>query len=170
MSDKMLSALNKQIQEEFFSANTYLAMASWCEKEGLNNCADFMFEHFEEEKLHMLKFVRFINEMGGHAIVPSLEQPQKEFDSVQSLFKIAFDHEKHITSCISKLVKLANEEDNFQAVSFLQWFVEEQMEEEVIFQNILDKIRLIGDSPSSLYFIEMEIEKINMSAHGEEGE
>lgn len=170
MSDKMLNALNKQIQEEFFSANIYLAMASWCEKEGLSNCAEFMFEHFEEEKMHMLKFVRFINEMGGHAIVPALDQPQKEFESVQSLFRTAFEHEKHITSCISSLVKLANEEDNFQTVNFLQWFVEEQMEEEVIFQNILDKIKLIGNNPSSLYFIETEIEKINQSAHGEEGE
>lgn len=170
MSDKMLNALNKQIQEEFFSANIYLSMASWCEKEGLNNCAEFMFEHFEEEKIHMLKFVRYINEMGGHAIIPPLEQPQKDFESLQNLFKTAFEHEKHITSCINNLVKLATQEDNFQAINFLQWFVQEQMEEEVIFQEILDKIRLIGDSPSSLYFIETEIDKINQAAHGEEGE
>ncbi|MBK7096327.1 MAG: ferritin [Saprospiraceae bacterium] len=161
LSDKILNALNKQIEEEFYSSNLYLAMASWCDKEGLSNCAAFMYDHFEEEKMHMLKFMHYINEVGGHAIVPMIKQPPTDFDSVRSLFKDAFVHEQFITSCISNLAKLSSQENDFQTLNFLQWFITEQIEEETTFQKILDKIKLIGDSPSSLYFIEQEIEKLN---------
>lgn len=164
LTDIILNALNKQIEEEFYSSNLYLAMASWCDKEGLSNCAAFMYDHFEEEKMHMLKFMHYINEVGGHAIVPMIKQPPKEFESVQSLFQDAFIHEQFITSCISNLAKLSSTENDFQTLNFLQWFITEQIEEEATFQKILDKIKLIGNSPSSLYFIEQEIEKITALA------
>lgn len=166
LNDKMLIALNKQIEEEFYSANLYLAMASWCDKEGLVNCANFMYEHFEEEKLHMLKFIHYINEVGGHGIVPALNKPISDFSSVQVLFKDAFEHEKHITACISNLAKFASEHNDYQTFNFLQWFITEQIEEEALFQKILDKIKIIGESPSSLYFIEQEIEKL-LAASGQ---
>ncbi|MGE5355179.1 MAG: ferritin [Deltaproteobacteria bacterium] len=164
LKDKILNALNKQIEEEFYSSNLYLAMASWCDKEGLSSCAAFMYDHFEEEKMHMLKFMHYINEVGGHAIVPLINQPPKDFKSVMSLFKDAFEHEQFITSCISNLARLSTEENDFQTLNFLQWFITEQIEEEAVFQKILDKIKLIGDSPSSLYYIEQEIEKITAAA------
>lgn len=105
--------------------------------------------------------MHYINEVGGHAIVPMIKQPPTDFDSVRSLFKDAFVHEQFITSCISNLAKLSSQENDFQTLNFLQWFITEQIEEETTFQKILDKIKLIGDSPSSLYFIEQEIEKLN---------
>jgi ferritin len=164
LNEKMLTALNIQIEEEFYSANLYLAMASWCDKEGLTNCASFMYEHFEEEKLHMLKFIQYINEVGGHGVVPALNKPVSDFDSIQILFKDAFAHEKHITSCINNLAKQASELNDYQTFNFLQWFITEQIEEETLFQKILDKIKIIGESPSSLYFIEQEIEKLLTSS------
>jgi ferritin len=164
LKDKILYALNKQIVEEFYSSNLYLAMASWCDKEGLSNCATFMYDHFEEEKMHMLKFMHYINEVGGHAIVPMIKQPPKDFESVQTVFKDAFIHEQFITECISNLAQLSSEQNDYQTLNFLQWFITEQIEEEAVFQKILDKIKIIGVSPSSLYFIEQEIEKINTLA------
>ncbi len=169
LNKKIIDALNSQVVEEFYSSNLYLAMASWCDNEGLNNCANFMYNHFEEERMHMLKIFHYINEMGGHAIVPELKQPPVDYGSVQNMFKETFKHEQFITAKINDLVKLAVTENDFQTINFLQWFVEEQREEEATFQNILDKIKLIGEGPSSLYFIEQEIEKISNVAHsGEE--
>ena len=153
LSEKLYDALNKQIGEEFYSSNLYLAMSSWFDKEGLNNCAQFMLRHFQEEQVHMLKFVNYINEMDGHAIIPALPQPPKDFESAISIFKDAFEHEKYISKTIHDLVKLSSEENNYRTLNFLQWFVEEQREEETTFQKILDKIKLIGDGTSSLYYI-----------------
>jgi ferritin len=165
LKQKMAEALNKQIYEEFYSSNLYLAMASWCEVQGLSGCSDFMFTHAVEERDHMMKFFRYINEKDGHAEVPALPQPPVEFDSIQKVFESAFEHEKFISSKINELVALSNELQDFTTLGFLQWFVDEQREEEAIFKEVLDKLKLIGDGPQSLYYIDMEVEKINASAH-----
>jgi len=165
LSDTMIKALNKQVEEEFYSSNLYLAMASWCDKEGLQNCATFLYNHFDEEQMHMLKIFHYINETGGHAIVPALKQPPVEYKNVQEVFTETLKHEQYITGRINELVKLAMQENDFQTLNFLQWFVEEQREEETTFKTILDIIKLIGDGPSSLYYIEQEIAKINSQIH-----
>jgi ferritin len=169
LKDKMAAALNKQIFEEFYSSNLYLSMASWCEVQGLNGCAEFMYEHATEEMDHMMRFFRYINEMDGHAEVPALQQPPIQFESIQKIFDAAFDHEKFITSKINDLVALSVELKDYTTQNFLQWFVDEQREEEATFREILDKLKLIGDGPQSLYYIDLEIEKINARAHVEEG-
>jgi ferritin len=165
LSKNMVNALNKQIEEEFYSANLYLAMASWCDKEGLNNCAEFLYSHFEEETSHGLKIFHYLNEMGSHAIVPKLKQPPKEYNSIQSVFKDTYKHELFITDRIHALVKIAIDEGDYRTNNFLQWFVEEQREEETTFQEILDKLKIIGNGPSSLHFIEQEIEKLSNKIH-----
>jgi len=165
LSTNMLNALNKQIQEEFYSANLYLAMASWCDKEGLNNSATFLYSHFEEESRHALKIFHYINEMGGHAIVPELKQPPVEYESIHKIFEDTFQHELFITEQIHNLVKLAIEENDFRTNNFLQWFIEEQMEEETIFQEILDKLKIIGKGGNNLYFIEQEIAALGARVH-----
>jgi len=165
LSKNMTNALNKQVEEEFYSANLYLAMASWCDKEGLNNSATFLYSHFEEESSHALKIFHYINEMGGHAIVPQINQPPKEYKSIQKVFEDTYEHELFITDKIHELVKLAIKENDFRTNNFLQWFVEEQREEETTFQEILDMLKLIGGGSSNLYFIEQEIGKINAKVH-----
>lgn len=167
LKDKMADALNKQIYEEFYSSNLYLSMASWCEGQGLAGCADFMYEHAVEEKEHMMRFFRYINEMDGHAEVPELPKPPVQFDSIQNVFGAAFEHEKFITGKINELVALSTELKDYATLNFLQWFVDEQREEEATFKEILDKLNLIGDGPQSLYYIDMEIDKINSMAHTE---
>jgi ferritin len=171
LNEKMAEALNRQIYEEFYSSNLYLSMASWCEVQGLSGCAAFMYEHAVEEMDHMMRFFRYINEMDGHAEVPQLPQPPIRFDSIQQIFHDAFSHEKFITSKINELVGLSQEVQDYATQNFLQWFVDEQREEEATFREILDKLKLIGDGPQSLYYIDLEIEKIHNMAHGsEEGE
>jgi len=165
LSKKMIAALNKQIEEEFYSANLYLAMASWCDKEGLSKSAEFLFNHFEEESSHALKIFHYINEMGGHAIVPSIKQPPAEYKSIHEVFEETYKHEVYITGKIHGLVKLAIEESDYATNNFLQWFVEEQREEEATFQEILSVLKLIGSGSNSLYFIEQEIAKISAKTH-----
>lgn len=103
--------------------------------------------------------------MGGHAIVPTLKQPPVEYTSIHKVFEDTYQHELFITEQIHNLVKLSNEENDFRTHNFLQWFVEEQMEEEAIFQDILSKLKIIGKGGNNLYFIEQEIGKIAAQVH-----
>lgn len=168
LSTKMIEALNRQVKEEYYASNLYLSMASWCEVNGLSGCAAFMYEHASEERMHMMKFFKYINMMDGHAIVPDVPMPPSEWLNIQTLFKDAYAHEKKVTNLISILVELSSKEQDFATLNFLQWFVNEQVEEEALFKEVLDKVKLIGEGPQSLYFIDAEIEKIqNRKQQGE---
>lgn len=168
LSVKMIEALNRQVKEEHYASNLYLAMASWCEVNGLSGCAAFMYEHAVEERIHMMKFFKYINMMDGHAIVPEVPMPPSDWLNIQTVFAEAYQHEKKVTNLISILVELSSKEQDFATLNFLQWFVSEQAEEEVLFKEVLDKVKLIGDGPQSLYFIDTEVQKINNRVPGEE--
>jgi len=160
MNTKVEKALNKQIELEHFSSQLYLAMASWAEKTGFNGSANFLYEHSDEERGHMLKLFHYVNDRGGHAIVPKVEQPELEYKSIQDVFKEIYEHEKMITGSINNLVGLCYEEKDFTTVSFLQWYVEEQIEEESLFSNILDKFNLLGGDKAKMYMFDNEMEKL----------
>jgi len=164
MSDKMISALNQQIKLEGYASFLYLSMAAWCDKEGLEGCAQFMHRQSEEEHVHMMKIFDYLSEMDAHALVPAIEQPPYEFDSVQVLFEKVYAHEQKVTLAINNLMALSHEQKDHSTSVFLQWYIDEQREEEALMRTILDKIRLIGDGPQSLYFIDLEIAKINQAA------
>lgn len=171
LSEKMTQALNHQIALEGYASFLYLSMASWCDREGLEGCANFMHRQSEEEREHMLKLVHYLSEVDAHALAPAIEQPPHEFGSVQDMFASVYAHEQKVTASINDLVALAHQENDHSTSLFLQWYVDEQREEEALMRSILDKLRLIGDGPQSLYFIDLEIEKINtaeLAAAGEE--
>lgn len=161
ISEVMETALNKQINLEAYASFLYLSMASWCDRMGLEGCTKFMHRQSQEEYMHMMKIFGYLSEVDAKAIVPSISQPPSEFDSVQSLFAQVYEHEQRVTRSINDLVALSHEQKDHSTGLFLQWYVEEQREEEALMRSILDKIRLIGDGPQSLYFIDLEIEKIN---------
>jgi len=161
LSKRMEEALNTQIALEGNASATYLAMASWCESEGLNGCARFFYDQSSEERMHMMKIIRYINEMDGHAIIPAQEKPQAEYDSIQGLFKIIYAQEKKVTQSIYNLLSIGKEDSDHATTLFLQWYVAEQREEEAQVRDIMDKIKLIGDGPQSLFFIDQEVDKIN---------
>ena len=170
ISNAMVTALNQQISLEGYASFLYLSMASWCDREGMEGCALFMHRQSAEERMHMLKIFDYISEVDGHALTPEIKQPPHEFDSVQELFQTVYSHEQKVTASINDLVALSNRENDHSTGVFLQWYVNEQREEEALMRSILDKIKLIGNGPQSLYFIDLEIAKINAAAVQAEGE
>ena len=109
----------------------------------------------------MLKFFHYLSEVDRRALVPAVPAPPHEFESIQSVFQQVYEHEQKVTRSINSLVELAREENDFASQYFLQWYVDEQMEEEALMRAILGKIKLIGDSPQSLYYIDKEIDAVN---------
>lgn len=164
ISKKMIKVLNEQIALEGYASYLYLSMAAWCDKEALEGCARFMHRQSEEERMHMLKIFYYLSEVDAHALTPAIKQPPHEFESVRSMFEQVYKHEQKVTASIDKLVKITYEENDNTTLNFLQWYVNEQREEEALMRTILDKIKLIGEGPQSLYYIDQEIEKINAKA------
>ena len=150
-------ALNQQIQIEAESSQIYLAMASWAETQGFEGVASFMYAHSDEERMHMLKLVKFINERGGHAQISQLAKPPISFGSFKEMFQSLFDHEVMVSQKINDLVHTTLEEKDYATHNFLQWYVAEQIEEEALARNILDKINLIGDDKGGLYLFDNDV-------------
>ncbi|MEM8526589.1 MAG: ferritin [Bacteroidota bacterium] len=161
VSKKMLNALNNQISLEAYASFLYLSMASWCDKEGMEGCKQFMHRQSAEEREHMLRIFYYLSEVDGHALAPAIKEPPHEFESIQEMFKEVYAHEQKVTNSIHKLMDIAVKENDYTTHNFLQWYIEEQREEEDLMRSILDKLKLIGDGPSSLYYIDKEIETIN---------
>ena len=157
ISDKIRAALNEQIEHEGYASYLYLSMASWCEHESLDGCADFLYAQSDEERGHMLRIYNYLGEMDAHAITPAIKEPPTEFESVKNLFEKALENEQAVTKSIHEIVELCYEEDDYSTLNFIQWYVEEQREEENTVRTILDKIKLIGDTPQSLYYIDKEV-------------
>ncbi|HTF06047.1 MAG TPA: ferritin [Bacteroidia bacterium] len=157
LSKKIEAALNQQVELEGNSSQYYLAMASWAETQGMDGVAQFLFGHSDEERMHMLKLLRFINERGGHGIVPALEAPPKKFKSVNAAFELVLEHEIKVSTEINKLVESCLKERDYTTHNFLQWYVSEQIEEEALARKILDKLRLIGGEKGGLYLFDRDL-------------
>jgi ferritin len=158
LSKTMLEALNRQVQMEAQSSQAYLAMGSWAEiQPGLKGVTAFFFRHSDEERMHMLKLIHFINERGGRAIVPSLSQPELSFGSLKRAFEELLKHELQVSESINELVDLALKEKDYATHNFLQWYVMEQMEEERLARECNDKLELIGEDKSGLYLFDRDI-------------
>jgi len=150
-------ALNEQIKIEAESSQVYLAMASWAETQGFEGVASFMYKHSDEERMHMLKLAKFVNERGGHAKVSALNAPPVSFGSFKEMFQTLFDHEVMVSAKINDLVDITLEFKDYATHNFLQWYVSEQIEEEALARNILDKINLIGDDKGGLYLFDNDV-------------
>ncbi len=155
LSTKMLSILNEQVSKEVYASHLYLAMASWADNEGLAGIADWFYAQSGEEREHMMKFIRYINERGGHAEVPEVEKPPKDFPGVKEAFDAALDHEKMVSAAINDIAALAFDEKDFATHNWIQWFIEEQREEEDSVQGIIDKLELLGKH--GLYVFDRDI-------------
>ena len=166
LSKKIESALNQQIELEAASSQYYLAMASWAETKGLSCTAFFMYAHADEERFHMLKLVKFVNERGGRAVVPAIPQPPSEFDSVQRMFELLLEHELVVTQSINEVVDICLKEKDYTTHNFMQWYVSEQMEEEALARSILDKLNLIGNEKGGMYLFDREMLEITNSSAG----
>jgi len=158
LSKKIEAELNKQVKYEAKASFFYLAIASWCEQKRLNGAATFYYSHAEEERAHMLKIFKYINEMGGHAIVPEIKEQDIDFKNIQDIVEKSLESEKSVTASVHKLSELAREDKDYGTYNFIQFFVDEQREEEILFNNVSDKIHLIGLEGQGLYYIDKEFE------------
>lgn len=170
ISKKLEKAINDQIKLEEQSSRIYMAMASWCEVNGLEGAAKFLYDHSDEEREHQLKFVHFLNDRGGQAQLQQVEQPAAEYESLEKLFNEVLHHEQYVTKKINELVDICLEEKDHTTNNFLQWFVEEQIEEESLAQQIVDKIDLVKDSKAAKFHLDMFLGKLADEEAAEEEE
>ena len=164
LSKNIETALNKQIRIEAESSQTYLSMAVWAEVNGLEGISQFMYTQSDEERAHMLKLIKFINERGGHAKITELKAPKTTYETFKGMFEALYQHEIFVSESINELVHITFEEKDYATHNFLQWYVAEQIEEEAQAKSILDKINLIGDDKGGLYLFDRDIQQAAITA------
>jgi ferritin len=157
ISKTMQETMNNQIKKELFSEYFYLSMQAYFTTLSLDGFANFFKVQTQEERLHAMMFFDYVLETGGQVELLQLEKPQKDFESPLAVFEKALAHEKFITKSIHELVHQANEERDYTANSFLQWFLDEQREEEATFDKIVQKLKLIGNDSRGLLMLDAEL-------------
>ena len=131
------SAINEQIKREEFSSRLYLSMAIWCESNGYPGAAAFLYRQADEERMHQLKLVHYVNDRGGKAALMALTAPENHFESLNHVFKQVMEHEQYITASINDLYEVTLSEKDYTTGNFLQWYINEQIEEESTMATIL---------------------------------
>ncbi|MHC4787773.1 MAG: ferritin [Planctomycetota bacterium] len=154
LSDRMQEALNEQARAEFYSAYLYLSMSACFESINLPGFAHWMQVQAQEEAGHAMKFYNHVIERRGRVRLMAIDAPPQEWDSPLAAFEAALAHEQKVTGLIDDLVKLANEEGDNAAATFLQWFVTEQVEEEASADDVVQKLKLIGDAAGPLFMLD----------------
>ena len=154
---KISNAFNKQIQHEFYSAYLYLSMAAWMHSKGLDGMAQWLRVQTMEEMTHAMKFFDHIVERDGTVELLEIEKPPVTWKSPLDAFKAALKHEQVITGKINDLVTLSNKESDYASNSMLQWFVDEQVEEESTASKNVQMLEMVGDSGNGLLMVDRDI-------------
>lgn len=156
-NEKIETALNKQVNMEMQAYYTYLAASAHFEELGLKGFAQWMFHHAQEEMMHAMKIYHFIHSRRGHVELFALDAPRKNWESPQAVVEDALNHEQKVTASIDEIVKLARAEGDYATDSFMQWFVDEQVEEEEVVDDLLQKLSFIEDFRPGLYLLDREL-------------
>jgi ferritin len=159
LSKKLEEALNEQIKNELYSAYLYLAMAAQCEAQNLNGFAHWLKVQAKEEIGHGMKLYDFVNDRGGRVILKAIEQPPVEFGTPLDMFKKVLEHEQKVTSMINQLYELAKQENDYPAQVMLQWFIDEQVEEEKNASYILALLNYTEGKGQGLVLLDRELGK-----------
>lgn len=157
LSDRLLAELNEQIMHEFFSAQYYIAMAGYCADQDLNGFENFFLAQEQEERFHAMKIYNFINERSARVDIKGFEDPKNDFESIEEVFEEALGHEKFVTSRFYKMMDIAIEEKEHITISFLKWFLDEQVEEEDMMSSILAKVRRFGEHGAGIMMLDKEL-------------
>ena len=157
MNTTIEKLLNDQIKFEASASMQYLAMASWADQKGYNGVAEFFYLQSEEERAHMIKLVKFVNERSGIVIVPQLDEPRATFNSLNELFEIFLESEMNVTQQINHVIYECLAHKDYNVHNFMQWYVTEQLEEEAVARGLLDKLNIIGDDKSGHYLFDRDI-------------
>lgn len=164
LSEETEKMLNKQIVMEGQSSAAYLSMASWCETKGYNNSSEFLYKHSDEERGHMLKLFKYVNQAGGHALQPEISNIKHTFNSLREVFEEVLQHEIQVTKSIHEIVDHCLGTKDYTTFNFLQWFVVEQREEETMARRALELFDIIGEDGVGLWTIDTEIGKMHTEA------
>ena len=160
LSKPVEDILNKQVTKEAHAAQIYLSYAIWADSEAYAGVADLLFRHSGEERNHMMKVIQYIQDRGGKAKVTALPAPPKDPKNLQDCFEKIFQHEVDNTTAIYEIVNISQKEKDWATWNFAQWFVKEQIEEETLALNLLDKLKLAGGPKAtneSLLYLDKEI-------------
>ncbi len=166
MKDSILELLHEQVTMEASASAEYINMASWCETKGYKNAAEFLYTHAKEEREHMLKIMRYINDMGDHAVHPDIQNIGEEYKSLREVFENVLENEENVTESIHEVVSMCLEEADYATFNFMQWYVKEQREEELLAKRALELFDLIGEDGVGLYMIDKEIGKLDKWVEG----
>ncbi|UCH92608.1 MAG: ferritin [Candidatus Aminicenantes bacterium] len=159
IKQKMQDAFNKQINEEMYSSYLYLSMAAYFEAVNLGGFSHWMRLQAQEEMFHAMKFFNHIVERGGEVELMAIKEPQKKWDSALKVYEDSLKHEQYITACINNLMDAAIEAKDYAGQNLLKWFVDEQVEEEDTFTDVLEKLKRIGDNEALLLLQDLEMAK-----------
>jgi ferritin len=159
LKDNMLKALNGQINAEMYSSYLYLGMEAYFQSISLTGFASWMRGQVQEELFHAMKFYDFVFERGGQVTLQAIKKPDSSWKSPLDAFRHVLKHEQHVTALINDLVDQAIVEKDHATQNFLQWFVAEQVEEEAGVGEIVDKLKLIKNDTSGLFFLDAELGK-----------
>ena len=156
ITQKMVDAFNYQINRELYSAYLYLSMSAYCSEIGLSGFANWFSVQVQEESFHARRMYDYLLERGGKVELGAIEKPEGEWKNLTEVYEQTLSHEEYVTSLINKLADVAEEEKDRAAMSFLQWFIDEQVEEENNARDIIAKLKLIGESGNALYALDKE--------------
>ncbi len=157
ISSSMQEAFNKQINAELYSSYLYLSMSAYFESINLPGFANWMRCQAQEELVHAMKFYNFVNERGGKVELAAIQGPPVKWESPLAAFQDAYAHEQKVTALINNLVDAATAEKDHASTSFLQWFVNEQVEEESSADKVVQQLRLAGERGGGLFMIDREL-------------
>ncbi|WP_412987191.1 ferritin [Pontimicrobium sp. IMCC45349] len=167
MNSTIQKLLNDQIKYEASASMQYLSMASWADANGYNGVAEFFYNQSEEERLHMTKLVKFVNERSGQVIIPQLDKPKDDFKTLNELFETFLTSEIFVTEQINKIIYECLQKQDYNVHNFMQWYVTEQLEEEAVARTLLDKLTIIGNDKSGHYLFDRDINTIANSQSNE---
>ncbi len=157
VSEKLMKELNEQMNFEFESANYYIAMAAYSASVDLEGFENFFLVQAEEERFHAMKFYNYINEVDGRVTISSYHEPKNDFQSLMDALETALGHENKVTDRIYKLMDLAQEEREHATISFLNWFVDEQVEEMSMFKKLIQQVKRVEKDTSGLLMLDKEL-------------
>lgn len=161
LQQPVIDILNQQINYELESSNIYLQMASWCRVRGLHGAAAFLKGHADEEYEHMQRIWNYLEENGVRPRLGVINAVELKETTLKEILEKAYEHEKFVTSAINNCVKVARDCNEYKTLNFLQWFVDEQVEEEDLFSDVLAKFEIAGEDGIALYYIDQDIANIH---------
>lgn len=161
LSEDIENILNEQIKVEAYASSLYLAMSSWCDDQGLDNAADFFAKQSDEERAHMLKLFKYVSDRGGRPVSPEVAKVPVDFESFRGIFEQTLEQEMFVTEQFNNIADRCMKAKDYVTFNFLQWFLEEQVEEEYVARRILEMFDVIGEEGTGRWEIDRHLVKVS---------